>query len=139
MAPANRGDDVDRFILERIDSVSHLEALLLIWRSRPKRWSADELGARIYLRTDATRNILQDLARQQLIAIVPETDDQYFFETKSGDQDRLLGLVDDAYRKELVRVSTMIHSKAPSSVREFAKAFRFVKGKDVKEKDKDKE
>jgi hypothetical protein len=31
--------EVDRFILEEIDSVPHLEALLLLWRNNAKKWS----------------------------------------------------------------------------------------------------
>ena len=31
------------------------------------------------------------------------------------------------YRKELIRISRLIHSKPPAAVREFAKAFRFKK------------
>src|SRR5690242_14919188 len=42
---------VDEFILEKIDSVSHLEALLLLWNSRPKQWSPDEIASRLYVDT----------------------------------------------------------------------------------------
>jgi hypothetical protein len=35
--------------------------------------------------------------------------------------------VEKTYRRELLRISRMIHSKAPSSVREFARAFKFKK------------
>jgi hypothetical protein len=35
--------------------------------------------------------------------------------------------VDSIYRRELVRVAGMIHSKASSAVLDFARAFRFKK------------
>jgi hypothetical protein len=38
--------------------------------------------------------------------------------------------VDTAYRREIVRISTMLHSKTSPSVREFARAFRFKKDRD---------
>jgi hypothetical protein len=38
--------------------------------------------------------------------------------------------VDAAYRRDLVRISTMIHAKASSAVREFARAFRLKKERD---------
>jgi hypothetical protein len=123
-------EQVDQFILAQIDSVPHLEALLLIWQSRPKRWSADLLAKRLYVRSEVSRSILQDLARQRLIAAAPEAQDQYYHEAQSEDGERLLRLVYEIYRRELVRISTMIHSKPSSSVREFAKAFRFVKEKE---------
>jgi len=36
-------------------------------------------------------------------------------------------MVDETYRREVVRVSTLIHSKPSSPVRDFARAFRFTK------------
>ena len=39
----------------------------------------------------------------------------------------ILKQVEATYRRELVRVANMIHSKAPAAVREFARAFRFTK------------
>jgi hypothetical protein len=33
-------------ILDEIDSVSRLEALLLVWSRRPKRWSTEQFGLR---------------------------------------------------------------------------------------------
>ena len=38
--------------------------------------------------------------------------------------------VDFAYRRDLVRISTLIHDKASSPIREFARAFRIRKDKD---------
>jgi hypothetical protein len=35
------GKEVDQFILVEIDSVPHLEALLLLWNSKPRKWSLE--------------------------------------------------------------------------------------------------
>ena len=56
--------------------------------------------------------------------------EQYSYESGSAEKDRLMELVETAYRKELMRISRMIHSKAPAAVREFARAFRFTKDRD---------
>jgi hypothetical protein len=37
--------------------------------------------------------------------------------------------IDAVYQREVVRVSTLIHSKPSSSVQEFARAFRFIREK----------
>ncbi len=42
----------------------------------------------------------------------------------------LLQEVDAVYRKEVVRISSMIHSKAPAGLRDFARAFRIKKDKE---------
>lgn len=136
--PAQR--EVDEFILRRIDSVPHLEALLLLWTSRPREWSVDDMAKALYVRTDMAQAILEDLAHRELISVVPDPSavadqpDRYVYALDSDDQNKLMQAVDRTYRHELVRISTMIHSKASSALRDFARAFRFTK-----EKDKDKE
>ncbi|MGA7853401.1 MAG: hypothetical protein WCA15_08745 [Candidatus Acidiferrales bacterium] len=120
-------DEVYRFIFEYIDSVPHLEALLLLWNSRPAKWAPEDLAKRLYIDRSAARQLLQDLNREEIIAPVPESAEQYCYESKSPEMDRLIATVDATYRNQLVRVSTLIHSKASSAVRDFARAFRFTK------------
>jgi len=120
---------VDKFILEQIDTIPHLEALLLVWNSRPKEWSADEMARSLYVTTDVAAKVLRDLAQRGLLEEAPAPSGRYRY--KSGkDQDDLVALVDETYRRELIRISRMVHSKAPSAVRDFARAFRFTKEKD---------
>ena len=118
---------VDEFILEKIDSVSHLEALLLLWNSRPKRWLPEELARRLYVDTKFARELLADLQRNDLIVAVPDSAETYCYEKKSEERDELIGLVDATYRFQVVRISNLIHSKGSSAVRDFARAFRFTK------------
>ncbi len=115
--------DIDEFILTEIDSVPHLEALLLLWNSRPRQWSLDEIAHALYIPPDGAKGILQDLKQRNLIA---SESDKYFADPAHAQRD-LLAEVDRAYRRELVRISRMIHSKASPGVREFARAFRFKK------------
>jgi len=117
--------EVDRFILESIDSVPHLEALLLVWTTRPKVWSDDELGKRLYLEELAAVAILEDLVSRGLAVAVPGPSKQFRYE--AGERDRLLTALEEAYRRDLIRISTMIHRKASPAVLEFARAFRFTK------------
>jgi hypothetical protein len=116
---------VDQFITEQIPSVPHLEALLLIWNKRPKQWSVDEMANYLYVPADAASRILDELAARALI--VEGGDQLYAYNSDSAERDDLLRNVDTTYRRELVRVSGMIHSKASAAVRDFARAFRFKK------------
>ncbi|MGH9703564.1 MAG: hypothetical protein ACRD4K_09330 [Candidatus Acidiferrales bacterium] len=116
-----------QFILDKIDSVPHLEALLLLWNTRPNRWSAEDLARRLYIRPHEARSLLADLNRDNIIVVTAESAEQFWYESKSEEQDRVIGLVDAIYRRQVVRVSTLIHSKASSAVRDFARAFRFTK------------
>ena len=118
------------FILENIDSVPHLEALVLLWNSRPVAWTCEELASRLYIAAENVSNLLADLVRVQLIAKAAGPPAKYSYFARSEDQNEMMRLVDIAYRRDLVRISTMIHSKASPSVREFARAFRFKKDRD---------
>jgi hypothetical protein len=117
--------EVDRFLQERIETVPHLEALLLLWNSRPKTWSADAIADALYVPPDAARAILDDLVRQNLIA-VSVSSAGYFYESEPA-RDNLAALVDLAYRHELIRITRLIHSKPSAAIREFARAFRLRK------------
>lgn len=114
---------VDQLILEEIDSVPHLEALLLLWNSRPKQWSADELSKALHLERDATQSILSDLQNRGFAS----SETNLFSYLSNSDRDRLIDSLDRIYRREVIRVSTMIHSKASPAVRAFARAFRLKK------------
>jgi hypothetical protein len=123
-------EEVYRFILNQIDSVPQMEALLLVWESRPKKWAESEIAERLYVGTDAVRNIMQELVRRRMLAADAQSARQYFYESKSEDLDGLIEAVAATYRQDLVRVSTFIHTKTSSAVRDFAKAFKFTKERD---------
>ncbi len=63
---------VDQFILDEIDSVPHLEALLLVWSRRPKRWSTEEMARELYVQPERAAKILQDLVNRSLISAIQE-------------------------------------------------------------------
>lgn len=123
MTQAPDAKAVDQFILDEIDSVPHLEALLLLWNSRPKQWSLAEMAHDLYVSTEGAQGILLDLKQRGLV----RTHSDIFSYDPDPARDQLIAAVDRTYRRELVRVSRMIHSKASSAVREFARAFKFKK------------
>ena len=51
-------EDVYRFILAHIDSVPRLEALLLLWRSRPRPLSVEQLSRELFVDESAVRGIV---------------------------------------------------------------------------------
>jgi len=141
--PSDERNLADRFIINRIDSVPHLEALLLLWRSRSEGlasesrdgaagttatgiWSAEQLAKRLWIAPDAARNILKDLERDQLIVATARGEERYCYQSEP-ERDRALQAVETAYAREMIRISNMIHSKASAAVRDFARAFRFTK------------
>jgi hypothetical protein len=122
--------DPYKFIQENIDSVPHLEALMLLWNSRPSGWTVENLSARLYVPVEQAHAVIRDLVRLQLVNETAETPPTYAYLAREGDQDELMRRLDTAYRHDLVRISTMIHAKISSQVREFARAFRIRKDRD---------
>jgi len=125
--PTPIGLVVEQFIYEKIDSVPHLEALLLLWNSRPQPWQVSNLAKRLYVDPAAARALLQDLARRELIEAVGDPPDSFSYTTGSVERDQLIAAVDATYRREVVRISTLIHTKPSASVQAFARAFRLTK------------
>ena len=125
MAPVEIPDEVLEFLARRIDSVPHLEALLLFFESPGTVWTAGEIAARVYVSRDTAREILGDLARNGFIA--PQPHEGYCYR-RDWDEAQLMPQVADNYRKHLVYVAELIHAKGtPSAVVEFARAFKFTK------------
>jgi DNA-binding MarR family transcriptional regulator len=118
-----------RFLLDQIDSVPELEALLLLWQHRPAYWKISDLVRRLYIDQEQTRAILQGLSRKELVAEDELHSGSYRYESKSERQDQLIGRAEELYRREIVRISTLIHSKPSRAIRDFADAFRFKKEK----------
>jgi hypothetical protein len=118
---------VDAFIIEEIDSVPHLEALLLLWRSAPHHFSATQIAEQLYIHPGQGAAIAEDLHRRGLIARDPGSAAGFFYDMHSEERNRLIGAVDTTYRRELIRISGIIHSKASPGIRAFADAFRFRK------------
>jgi hypothetical protein len=118
--------EVDRFILDHVDSVPHLEGLLLLWREHFKPWTAEEVSKRLWINREDARSILQDLVRERLVTPIAGQEEQYTYQT-GPNNDLLIQAVADTYRTEMIRISNMIHAKPSSAVRAFARAFRFTK------------
>lgn len=122
--------EAHEFIVENLDSVPHLEALILFWNSRPVWWTCDEMASRLYIPLDRVGDLLRDLVRSQLVSESATSPPRFSYYSRSKEQDEMMRLVDEAYRRDLVRISTMLHEKASPAVRDFARAFRFKREQD---------
>lgn len=121
--------NVDQFLVDQIDTVPHLEALLLLWNSRPKEWLIEEMAGSLYLAPEAAKSILDDLARRGLISAITGATESFRYDPGS-ERDQLMEAVDAAYRGELIRITRLIHSKPSAAVRAFAQAFRIKKDRE---------
>jgi len=122
-------EDVTRFVVEKIESVAQLEALLLLRGSKEKEWSVEALAARLYIGQEQTAHLLRGLNAQGFVAVKSDEPPVYRYEPVAAELDQTLGRVTEFYGKHLVTITNLIHAKPKPRVREFAEAFRFRKDK----------
>jgi hypothetical protein len=118
--------DLEQFILDKIDSVAQLEALLLMRTNADQEWRAATLAKRLYISENETAAILMVLAGQGFL----EADADKLSFRYGPNSPKLRVMLDrlaELYAKQLVPVTNLIHSKPKSRVQEFADAFRFRK------------
>src|ERR1017187_8564135 len=92
--------DAYEFILNKMDTVPHLEALMLLWNSRPVGWTYAELGSRIYIAPEKLGELLRDLVRKQLIAESSAEPPRFSYVSRTSEQDELMRMVDTAHRQD---------------------------------------
>jgi hypothetical protein len=106
--------DIHRFILTNIDTVPHMEALLLLWDTRPRLWSAEDLSRRLFVDRPVIQTILSDLAARRLVRIEEQSGragTKYGYEPDSGTREELIEAVLAMYRCELVRTTVLIQNR----------------------------
>jgi hypothetical protein len=115
---------VRRLILEAIDSVAELEAVLLL-RTHPDRsWTSEEAGQRLYVSDFVAAHVLAQLAARGFLVA---EDRRYRYRPASSDLDQAVTALASAYASDLIGVTRLIHAKPAASVLQFAEAFRVRK------------
>ena len=100
---------------------------MLFWKNRPQVWSCESIAKSLYVSFEISHDILAHLAQRHLIVEVEGSKGEFALNADSEEKERLLASLEAIYRRELVRISNMIHTKASRGVRDFADAFRLKK------------
>jgi hypothetical protein len=122
-------EEVVRFLEDNIDTVPHLETLLLMRQSGPVEWDAERIAARVYVSTAVAAQILADLARRAILTSVNGEDGVYVYSSEWERTHPVMQTLEHSYRTALVTVAQLIHAKAAGSLRDFARAFRLKSDK----------
>jgi hypothetical protein len=112
---------VRRLIIERIDSVSELEALLLLREEPTRSWTAEEAGQRLYVSTAVAGYILAVLTERGFFA---KQGDGWVYAPVGADTAASVDQLAHAYTHSLIEITRAIHNKPSASVLDFANAFR---------------
>jgi hypothetical protein len=127
MADSVIPDDISQFVIEKIESVAQLEALLLLRHNSDSDWSVQTLAARLYISEEQTAGVLALLSAQGIVSADFQDRSLYRYRPNSPELKSMLDRLAEIYAKHLVPVTNLIHSKPKSRIQEFADAFRLRK------------
>jgi hypothetical protein len=86
------------------------------------------MAARLYVPPDKAASILEDLVKRQVARSETENGVEYYqYEDSWNPGGERIALVATTYQRQLKQVSLLIHSKASTAVRDFARAFKLKK------------
>ncbi len=117
--------DLRDFILRYIDSVAHLEALLLLRANAETSWDTATIARRLYTTEQQAVEVLTQLCADGLLTCENE---RYRYGSQSSENLALIERLAESYAKQLIPITNMIHGK-PRRIRQFADAFKFRKGR----------
>jgi len=120
-------DDIRQFILQNIDSIVQLEALLLLRVNRGLEWNADAVARRLYIKAEETLPWLERLCADGYLVLDSGNPSVYRYQPRSAELGQMIDRLADVYARHLVPVTHLIHSKPRTRVQEFADAFRLRK------------
>ncbi len=116
--------DVRAFVLNRVDTVAEMEALVIMSKDPGDDWGIASVAERLYIAPADAEKVLAGLCRQRLAVahggvfrLQPAT---------ARDSETLHALV-ALYAVHLIAITHLIHAKAGSRIQEFADAFQLRK------------
>jgi hypothetical protein len=120
-------NDVQVFLLTRIDSIAHLEALLLLRTDPALVWNVDMLAKRLYISPQETIGVLERLRADGFVIIPEGLSQSYQYQPASSELAHMVNRVAELYATYLIPVTNLIHTKPRTRVQEFADAFKLRK------------
>lgn len=115
-------DDVRDYIIDQIDSIAQLEAVMLLRAQPGESWDVAKISRRLYVSEAEVSEALDRLVDAGTVCF---ENGVFSYSPAPGARD-LIERVTDTYRRQLIAVTNLIHSK-PSRIQKFANAFKFRK------------
>jgi len=120
-------EDVAELLLNRIDSIGQLEALLLLRRSPDVEWTSGALSQRLYIAEPEAANLLARLAADGFLLTGGAKPVVYQYRAHSGELAALVDRIAELYRTHLIPITNLIHNKPRMRIQQFADAFKLKK------------
>src|SRR5690242_20242689 len=112
-----------QFLLEHVESVVQVEALLLMRRQKGRAWTALEVARLLYVNEGRAEDLLARLHTHGLLA---RESDIYTYSPATPSLAAMIDLLAETYARALIPVTNFIHDNS-AGLRLFADAFRLRK------------
>lgn len=120
--------EVQRFVLDRIDSIAQLEAILMMRNAPDTWWPSCTLAERLYIADQTCRSELHGLCQKGLVVAREEDIGwSYRYAPSNGELREFVDRLVYYYSHHLVPISNLIHGKPRTRIQEFADAFTLKK------------
>lgn len=116
-------DDLRDFIVQQIDNIAQLEALLLLRDNPDESWDSNRIATRLYINEGESARILSSLNQHGFLKL---SDDGYRYACRQAELETMVTRLAEFYRQKLIPVTNLIHSKQ-KRIQQFADAFRLRK------------
>lgn len=121
-------EDLRRFVLTGIPSVPFLEALLLLRADAGRNWPSNEVAERLYVRDRAAQGLLEQLCHAGMARECGDgASPAWCYHPATPATGELIDRLAELYSRQLVQVTTLIHSKLDRKAQQFANAFTWRK------------
>lgn len=113
--------EVRQFILDYVDNIMEMEALLLLRANPDDKWSTGTIAKRLYISEPDARKVALQMTKRGFFS---QTGTPPLFQySASEEKNALISEVAEVYSRCLIPVTSLIHSKPKTRIREFANAF----------------
>jgi hypothetical protein len=115
--------EVRDFIIRHIDTVSQLEALLLLRANSEQDWDIATTARRVYASDEQIADVLERFSAERFVV---RNGDVYRYQSRDADTDATIGRLASIYASHLIAITNMIHQKS-RNLRSFSDAFKLRK------------
>lgn len=117
--------DLRQLAARHLESMEHVEVLLLVARNEPREWSVAELGNELRWEDRFAQKCLDDLVAARLLARTRDENRTtlYRYAPNAADRETVHGLM-RMYDTRPLMLGRLIYDRPPTVARSFADAFR---------------
>lgn len=116
--------EIKSFLIQFIDSISHLEVLLMLFSTPEKKWDAQNVSKELRSNVTAATIQLENLHSKGLIAVDDSRQFSYHASHELNDSIKLLYIL---YHDKPVAIVSCIYEKPTDKLKGFSDAFKLKK------------